>query len=83
MPRNPSREMESLSTNLVTSFFLKAGKKEETIFCVKEKVIYFRLCWAFTAVQAFLVARSKGSSLVVASHCGGFSCCGAQALEHV
>ena len=32
---------------------------------LKKKFFYFRLCWAFVAVQAFnLVAMSKGSSLL-------------------
>ena len=43
------------------------------------------MCWIFIAVlrELSLVAVSRGCSLVVivwASHCRGFSCCGAQAL---
>ena len=40
--------------------------------------IYFWLHWVFIAVRGLsLVAVSGG---VRASHCGGFSCCGARAL---
>ena len=45
--------------------------------------IYFWLCWVFVAVHALsLVVASWGYSSLwcVASHCGGFSCCGARVL---
>ena len=43
--------------------------------------IYFRLRWVFVAVCGLsLVAASGGYSSLWASHCGGFSCCGARAL---
>ena len=45
--------------------------------------IYFWLCWVFTAVQAFLCLQQMGvlsSCSPRASHCGGFSCCGARAV---
>ena len=56
----------------------------ELLFLKKKKVIYFWLCWMFIAVRAFsLMARGGYSSgSVQASHCSGFSCCGAQTLGH-
>ena len=46
--------------------------------------IYFWLHWVFVAVRGLsLVAASGGYSLLCsawASHCGGFSCCGAGTL---
>ena len=45
--------------------------------------IYLWLCWVFVAVRGLsLVVASGGYSSLwcVASYCGGFSCCGAQAL---
>ena len=45
--------------------------------------IYFWLFWVFSAVQAFLCLWWAGAMLhnsVQTSHCGGFSCWGAQAL---
>ena len=50
------------------------------LFCF---LIYFWLRWVFVAVRRLsLVAVSGGYSLLwcTFSHCGGFSCCGAQAL---
>ena len=47
-------------------------------------LIYFWLCWVFVAARWLsLVAASRDYSLLRsrASHCGGFSCCGAQALD--
>ena len=47
-------------------------------------LIYFWLCWVFVA-QAFSELWRVGATLqllCVASQCGGFSCCGAQALRH-
>ena len=46
--------------------------------------IYFWLHWVFVAVCGLSVVRQAGATLgcgVRASHCGGFSCCGAQALQ--
>ena len=43
----------------------------------------FGLHWVFTAVKAFLQLRRAGATphcCAQASHCGGFSCCGARAL---
>ena len=42
--------------------------------------IYFWLCWVFVTVQAFLCG--EWGLLSSNGACGGFSCCGAQALEH-
>ena len=46
--------------------------------------IYFWLRWVFVNVRGLsLVAASRGATLCCAaqaSHCGGFSCCGAPAL---
>ena len=46
--------------------------------------IYFWLRWVFVNVRGLsLVAASRGATLrcaAQASHCGGFSCCGAPAL---
>ena len=46
--------------------------------------IYFWLCWVFVAARRLsLVVVSGGATLrcgAWASHCGGFSCCGAQAV---
>ena len=45
------------------------------------KFIYFFLPWVFVAVRGLsLVAAITLLCSVQASHCGGFSCCGAQAL---
>ena len=47
-------------------------------------LIYFWLCWVFVA-QAFSELWRVGATLqllCVASQCGGFSCCGAQAFRH-
>ena len=44
--------------------------------------IYFWLCWVFAA-PAFSLVVASGAALQLrcpGSHCGGFSCCGAQAL---
>ena len=51
----------------------------------KELFICFRLCSIFIATCGIsLVVASGGYSgcHAQASHCGGFSCCGAQALEY-
>ena len=44
--------------------------------------IYFWLCWVFVAHGLSLVVASGDYSWcgARASHCGGFSCCGARAL---
>ena len=45
--------------------------------------IYFCLCWVFIAVRGLSLVVARGATLccgVWASHCGGFSCCGARAL---
>ena len=45
--------------------------------------INLSLCWVFDAACCLpLIAGSGAFSLVLASHCGGFSCCGALASEH-
>lgn len=51
-------------------------------------VIYFKLInywlhWVFTAACELRQAGTALSLWRIASHCGGFPCCGAQALEHV
>ena len=46
-------------------------------------LLFFWLCWGFVScTRASLAAVSRGYSLLwcSASLCGGFSCCGAQAL---
>ena len=45
--------------------------------------IHFWLRWVFVAVHRLSLVAASGATLhcgVRASHCGGFSCCGAQAL---
>ena len=45
--------------------------------------IYFWLCWVFAAVRGLSLVAARGATLrcsVQASHCGDFSCGGAQAL---
>ena len=48
----------------------------------------FWLCWFFTAVQGLSLAVSCSKSGLLtslgarSSHCGGFCCCRAQAVEH-
>ena len=47
--------------------------------------IYFWLCWVFVASCGISVVAESGnysSCSMLASHCSGFSCCRAQALEH-
>ena len=51
----------------------------------KKLCIYFWLCWVFIAAWAFLHCGEPGlffSCSERASHCSGFSCCRAEALEH-
>ena len=63
---------------MVFGSFLKNFFKKIYLF-----IIYFWLCWVFTAArQLSLVVASEGYSSLqcAASHCGGFSCCGARAL---
>ena len=46
--------------------------------------IYFGLCWVFAGLSFSCTKQGLLSSCSArASHCGGFSCCGAQALEHM
>ena len=45
--------------------------------------VYFWLCWVFSAAGLFLKLQRAGLLSrpgARASHCGGFSCCGARAL---
>ena len=52
-------------------------------YIFKNKFIYFWLRWVFVAAHRLsLVAVSRTTLLcgAWASHCGGFSCCGARAL---
>ena len=45
--------------------------------------LFISLCWAFVAAQGLSLVVASGSTLPCgahASHCSGFSCCGAQAL---
>ena len=58
-------------------FFLKPWLE----FFLIHLFIYLWLRWVFVAAHGLsLVAESGGYSSLRASHCGGFSCCGAQAL---
>ena len=44
---------------------------------------YFWLCWVFVAMHGLSLFARAGATLhcsARASHCGGFSCCGARAL---
>ena len=44
---------------------------------------YFWLCWVFVAARGLSLVAASGATLrygARASHCGGFSCCGARAL---
>ena len=46
-------------------------------------IIYFWLRWVFVAAHGLSLVGRAGATLYCsarASHCGGFSCCGAQAL---
>ena len=46
-------------------------------------LIYFWLRWAFVAVHGLSLVAASGATLrcgAQASHCGGFSCCGARAV---
>ena len=50
----------------------------------KNKFIYFWLCWVFVAACGLSLVVASGATLrcgAQASHCGGFSCCRARALE--
>ena len=45
--------------------------------------LFIWLCWVFVAGRGLSLVVASGAALrcgVQASHCGGFSCCGAQAL---
>ena len=62
---------------------MEASQKTKTIF-LKNFIYLFWLCRVFTATQAFLQLQRAGATLLCSewgSHCGGFSCCGAQVLE--
>ena len=52
------------------------------VFIIIIIVIIIWLCWVFVAVRAFSSSGERGLLFVVvcASHCGGFSCCGARAV---
>ena len=57
------------------------------LFFFFNKFIYFWLCWVFVSVRGLLFIAVCMLLIVVASlvgvrasHCGGFSCCRAQAL---
>ena len=46
-------------------------------------IYYFWLCWVFVAAHGLSLVAASGATLhcgAPASHCGGFSCCGARAL---
>ena len=46
-------------------------------------IYYFWLCWVFVAARGLSLVAASGATLCCgarASHCGGFSCCGAQAV---
>ena len=62
-----------------TSCFLTSFS--QTLF----KILYFWLCWVFVASCGISVVAESGSCsscAMLASHCSGFSCCRAQAMEH-
>ena len=45
---------------------------------------FFWLRWVFVAAHGLSLVAARGATLscgAQASHCGGFSCCGARALE--
>ena len=45
--------------------------------------MYVWLCWVFVAARGLSLVAASGATLrcgAWASHCGGFSCCGAQAV---
>ena len=56
------------------------------IYIYKILFIYFQLCWVFIATHRLSLVWEAGVTLgcdVRSSHCGGFPCCGAQALGHI
>ena len=53
--------------------------KELVLFCLFLAGLGLHCCTGFSLVVA---NRGCSSCRVQASHCGGFSCCGAQALGH-
>ena len=86
-----SCNLQALMYFLTHSFFLFRTPLVISCFPLyffKKLFIYlfliFWLCWVFVAVcQLSLVAARAGATLcrgARASHCGGFSCCGARAL---
>ena len=61
--------------------FTKGSLIHSTHICL---FIYFWLRWGLRCCAGFLQLQRAGATLrcsVRASHCGGFSCCGAQALD--
>ena len=65
-----------------TQLILQVHKKLLFFFL---NFIYFWLCWILIATQVFPSCgkqRLLSSCGVQASHCGGFSCCSSQPLEH-
>ena len=59
-------------------------KRERCVLFFFNKFIYFWLHWVFVDAQGFLQLQREWAALpcsVWASHCGGFSCCGARALD--
>ena len=68
--------METLCTICSIFFFL-------ILFYFISLFLYFWLCWVFVAARGLslvVVSRATLCYGTQASHCGGFSCCGAQAL---
>ena len=64
--------------------FVACGFHSRMFFVFVFVLIYFWLHWVFVAAHGLsLVAASGGyfSLWCMASHCSGFSCCGAQALS--
>ena len=52
-------------------------------FLIYINLLYFWLCWVFVAARGLSLVAASGATLhcsVQASHCGGFSYCGAQAV---
>ena len=55
------------------------------IFLFLKKLFYFWLHWLFVATHGLSLVVAAGATLhssARASHCSGFSCCGAWALGH-
>ena len=68
--------------------FVVGNSCGKPFFFLKNKLfiylfIYLCLCWVFTAARGLSLVAARGATLrcgAQASHCGGFSCCGAWAL---